>query len=179
MRMQIRIRESFWRWIRDGKNSIYYGRTLTWWLLSVAMFRCALMTMGKTQILRQRVVSAMTCHQGSPAHAPPSHRTNKITAQRDCLTRWIWLLMTCMVSSRPFFKFFSCSNDFIIQKSVFFAVNASLHWLVNVVGVYAVQFSFASSWSAGFFGTFLGLDQVQSTYLSRVPVPQCMSSRRN
>jgi hypothetical protein len=40
------------------------------------MFRCALMTMGNTQILRQRVVSAMTCHQGSPAHAPPSHRLN-------------------------------------------------------------------------------------------------------
>ncbi len=41
---------------------------------------------------------------------------------RDCLTSWICLLMTCMVSSRPkkgtgpFRTFFRCSNDFIMQK---------------------------------------------------------------
>ncbi len=45
--------------------------------------------------------------------------------KRDCLTRWIWLLMTFLVSSRPqlgtrpFFKLFSCSNDFITQKVYF------------------------------------------------------------
>jgi hypothetical protein len=44
---------------------------------------------------------------------------------RDCLTRWIWLLVTCMISprleygTRPFVKFFSCSNDFITPKVYF------------------------------------------------------------
>jgi hypothetical protein len=38
--------------------------------------------------------------------------------------RWIWLLMTFMVSSRPkqrtgHFKLFRCSNDFITQKVYF------------------------------------------------------------
>jgi hypothetical protein len=31
--------------------------------------------------------------------------------ERDCPTIWIWLLMTCLVSSR--LKFFRCLNDFI------------------------------------------------------------------
>jgi hypothetical protein len=41
---------------------------------------------------------------------------------KELFTRWIWILMTCMVSSRhtkgtgPFFKFFRCSNDFITKK---------------------------------------------------------------
>ena len=35
------------------------------------------------------------------------------------------------------FKFFSCSND--DTKSVFLAVNASLRWFTNVVGMYLVQ----------------------------------------
>ncbi len=42
---------------------------------------------------------------------------------RDCLTRWIWLLMTCMVSSRinrGRGQFFFCSNDFVTQI-VFFS----------------------------------------------------------
>ncbi len=43
----------------------------------------------------------------------------------DRLTRWIWLLMTCLVSFRPkqrtwpFYKFVRCSNDFILQKLYF------------------------------------------------------------
>jgi hypothetical protein len=55
--------------------------------------------------------------------------------------------MICLVSSRPkyrkepFFIFFRCSNDFIMQKSVFLTVNASLRWLNNVSGVYLVQVS--------------------------------------
>jgi hypothetical protein len=55
--------------------------------------------------------------------------------------------MTCVVSSRPkqgtqpVLKFFWCSNDFIIQKVYFLAVNAGLCWLNNVTGVYLVQFS--------------------------------------
>ncbi len=48
------------------------------------------------------------------------------SSNRDCLTRWIWRLMTCMVSSRPkkmtrrVFKFLRCSNVFITEK-VFFS----------------------------------------------------------
>jgi hypothetical protein len=49
------------------------------------------------------------------------------TILRDCLTRWICLLMTCMVNlclntvgDGPFFAiFFSCFNDFITQKVYF------------------------------------------------------------
>jgi hypothetical protein len=50
----------------------------------------------------------------------------------------IWLLMTCTVSfrpkygTRPVFYIFVFSNDFITQKRVFLAVNASLHWFYNV-----------------------------------------------
>jgi hypothetical protein len=46
----------------------------------------------------------------------------------DCLTRWIWLLMTCMDSllglnrGGPFFYFFECCNDFVTEKGLFFAV---------------------------------------------------------
>jgi hypothetical protein len=51
-----------------------------------------------------------------------------------------------MVSSRPkqgtgtFSKFFTCSNDFTTQKVYLLAVNASLRWLNNVVGVYLAHF---------------------------------------
>ncbi len=50
---------------------------------------------------------------------------------RDCLTRWIWLLMTFVVSFRPkwrtgpFVKFFRCSYDFIMQKVYF---HPSISW---------------------------------------------------
>ncbi len=43
----------------------------------------------------------------------------------DCLTRWILLLRKCMASSRseketrPVFKFFRCSNDYIMKKVYF------------------------------------------------------------
>ncbi len=42
--------------------------------------------------------------------------------ERDCLTRWIWLLMIRLASSRPKLgtgPFFRCSNDFISQKVYF------------------------------------------------------------
>jgi hypothetical protein len=32
------------------------------------MFLWAMITIGKTQILRQMVVRPMTCHQGNPGH---------------------------------------------------------------------------------------------------------------
>jgi hypothetical protein len=62
---------------------------------------------------------------------------------------WIWLLMTCMVSSkpkkvtRPVFKLFRLEHlqCFYNAKNVFLVVNASLHWLNNVSGVYLVQVS--------------------------------------
>jgi hypothetical protein len=44
-------------------------------------------------------------------------------SQKDCITRWIWLLMTYMVSLRSniltFFNIFSCSTNFITQKVYF------------------------------------------------------------
>ncbi len=45
------------------------------------------------------------------------------------------------MGTRPVFLIFRCSNDFITQKGVFFVVNASLHWLYNIRGVYLVQVS--------------------------------------
>jgi hypothetical protein len=53
------------------------------------------------------------------------YRLKIFTHKKDCLTRWIGLLMTCMVSSRPKYgtrpvlNFFRCSNDFITQKVYF------------------------------------------------------------
>ncbi len=41
----------------------------------------------------------------------------------------------------PFLTFFWCSNNCIMQKSVFLAVSASLRWLHNVSGVHLVQVS--------------------------------------
>jgi hypothetical protein len=43
--------------------------------------------------------------------------------------------------TRPVFKFFRCANDFKTAKSVLLAVNATLHWLNNVSGVYLIQVS--------------------------------------
>jgi hypothetical protein len=51
-----------------------------------------------------------------------------LSLYRDCLMRWIWLLITCMVRFRPkqrkgpFLKFYH-------TKIVFLEVNASLRWL--------------------------------------------------
>jgi hypothetical protein len=41
----------------------------------------------------------------------------------------------------PDFKFFKVLQKFYIAKSVFLAVNVSLDWLNNVVGMYLVQIS--------------------------------------
>jgi hypothetical protein len=84
---------------------------------------------------------------------------------RDCLTRWIWLLMTCNASSRPkkgtrpVFKLCRCSNAFITQK-----VHFSRLMRVYVGLIMLVQVSFASYWSAG-FGTFLQVSAVVSHWL--------------
>jgi hypothetical protein len=55
--------------------------------------------------------------------------------------RWIWLLMTCMVGSRPkyrtglFFELFRCSNDFITQK-VYFSRLMRVHVGLKMLGAY-------------------------------------------
>jgi hypothetical protein len=58
--------------------------------------------------------------------------------------RWIWLLITCIESSRPKRgrgQFLNCLGAPMIfhAKSVFLAVIVSLRWLYNVRGVYLVQ----------------------------------------
>jgi hypothetical protein len=58
------------------------------------------------------------------------------------------------------FNFFICSNDFIMQKSVILAVNASLYWLNNVLN----SGFLASYWSAE-FGTFLQESSLASHWL--------------
>ncbi len=64
---------------------------------------------------------------------------------RDCLTRSIWLFVTCIKSvlglnrgCGQFLNFLGAPMT-LISKSVFLAVNGSLSWLNNVTGVYLFQ----------------------------------------
>ncbi len=66
---------------------------------------------------------------------PDPHWNEKLDTDphyRDCLTRWIWFLMTCMICSRPkqgtrpVFKFFRSSNDFVFL--VFIFLNFKVHY---------------------------------------------------
>ncbi len=81
------------------------------------------------------------CRQRDPTSGR-IHQHKNSQFKRDCLTRWIWLLMPCMVSSRSkqgtgqLFKFFRC---FYNAKRLFLAVNARLHKLSNVSGEYLIQ----------------------------------------
>jgi hypothetical protein len=59
-----------------------------------------------------------------------------------------WLVLS-LNRRRCHLKIFTFSNNFITEKCVFLAVNASLRWLNNVLGPGFLAFY----WSAG-FGTF-------------------------
>jgi hypothetical protein len=64
--------------------------------------------------------------------------------QRDCHTRWIMFLRTCMSGLNrghgQFLNFLGASMIYN-AKSVFLAVNLSLRWLNNVSCLYLVQVS--------------------------------------
>ncbi len=69
----------------------------------------------------------------------------KGTVSRDGFGFWchVWLVLGLNRGQGHFLNFFSCSvlKWFYNAKSVFFAINASLLWLNNDVGVYLVQVS--------------------------------------
>ncbi len=70
---------------------------------------------------RFRPAAARSGSSAPPPPPPPPLLQHRPFFEGTVITRWIWRLMTCMVSFRPkrrmgpFLTFFSCSNDFIMQ----------------------------------------------------------------
>jgi hypothetical protein len=89
-----------------------------------------------------------------------------VKTQRDCLKRWIWLMRTCMVSSRPkegmrpVLKLFRCSNDIITQKVYF---SRLMRVCIGLSGLHLIQV-LCFIWSEG-FGRFLHVSVLASHWL--------------